>query len=260
MTSASWGVWHDKILLGELLDFPVAFCNKGGKKIIEVVNKLMNYMPSPVSYQKMEEMPCNKSKARIDSKIDKELKEIEGDLDNAVFEYYGMTDDQKDLVLDFCNTTLPFFYEPYDSIGTLELNGADLDWLQSNYINVFAKRWNAYLDEDSRIDATIHSDTYNTMIAIEFYPVDKTDRASELFKKYYSWNEALSMLVNSTQSLSEASQITVDGVYHIVSSTAIVVIKRNERRLWTRSLAREDVDITLIKYMTEIDTKGGGES
>jgi hypothetical protein len=53
------------------------------------------------------------------------------------------------------------------------------------------------------------------------------------------------------------SQIVLDGILHVVSDEAIIIIKRNERRFWTRSLAREDAEATLCKRM--VDFKPGDE-
>jgi len=43
--------------------------------------------------------------------------------------------------------------------------------------------------------------------------------------------------------------IYIDGLVRIVTNKEIIIIKRNERRLWTRSLAREDADATLTQAM-----------
>jgi uncharacterized protein involved in tellurium resistance len=45
------------------------------------------------------------------------------------------------------------------------------------------------------------------------------------------------------------SQIVMEGLVHVVSKDGIIIIKRNEKRFWTRSLAREDADATLCKAM-----------
>ena len=47
------------------------------------------------------------------------------------------------------------------------------------------------------------------------------------------------------------SEILLDGLVHVVSNNGIIIIKRNEKRFWTRSLAREDADTTLCKRMVE---------
>jgi len=54
------------------------------------------------------------------------------------------------------------------------------------------------------------------------------------------------------------SQIILDGVVHAISNDAIIIIKRNEKRFWTRSLAREDATSTLCKRMLETMSRDGG--
>ena len=251
MTTTNWGVWYYKILVDELMDLPIDFRNDGSEgKIIKAVDKLRNYQPTIKNLLNMD--------GEFEDKIDETRRIMQDDLDNAVFEYYGMTEEQKDLVRDFCNVTLPFFYKPYDSVSCLPLTEGDLLWLQDNYIMVFIGRWKAYLDDDSKMEAVIHSDNSNSIIAIEFYPVDKTDTSNIHFKRIDSWRSVLDRFSDTSHFCPNASQIIIDGVFHIVSNTAIVILKRNEKRFWTKSLAREDADITLLKYMTTPDTENGG--
>ncbi|MDZ7616036.1 MAG: hypothetical protein U1E05_03470, partial [Patescibacteria group bacterium] len=44
-------------------------------------------------------------------------------------------------------------------------------------------------------------------------------------------------------------RVFIDGVVRVVSETEIIVIKRNERRLWTASMAREDAEATIKQAM-----------
>jgi hypothetical protein len=53
------------------------------------------------------------------------------------------------------------------------------------------------------------------------------------------------------------SQILLDGVVHAVSENGVIIIKRNEKRFWTRSLAREDADVTLCKRMVNTSPAKG---
>jgi hypothetical protein len=53
------------------------------------------------------------------------------------------------------------------------------------------------------------------------------------------------------------SKIILDGFVHVVSDSGIILIKRNEKRFWTRSLAREDADATICKRMVDTMPKKG---
>jgi hypothetical protein len=55
----------------------------------------------------------------------------EAELDEAVFELYGLNEEQKDLIRDLCEVTLPFFYKPFDSIGAMQaVEKNDLSWIE----------------------------------------------------------------------------------------------------------------------------------
>ena len=51
--------------------------------------------------------------------IEAQRKKWEAELDDAVFELYGLNDEQMDLIRDLCDVTLPFYYNPLDSIGAM---------------------------------------------------------------------------------------------------------------------------------------------
>ena len=44
-----------------------------------------------------------------------------------------------------------------------------------------------------------------------------------------------------------AKHIYIDGMTRIVGENDIAIIKRNERRLWTRTAAREDAEATQLQ-------------
>ncbi len=44
-------------------------------------------------------------------------------------------------------------------------------------------------------------------------------------------------------------RVYVDGVVRAVSNNDIYILKRDEQRLWTRSMAREDAEATLLQAM-----------
>jgi hypothetical protein len=64
-----------------------------------------------------------------------------------------------------------------------------------------------------------------------------------------SWGYILEQLGNTLPQPMGTSQILLDGLVHVVSKNGIIIIKRNGKRFWTRSLAREDADATICKAM-----------
>jgi hypothetical protein len=151
MTSSNWGLWYHQIHLDdELLQFPVILDQKNPAttQIISIVDKLRNYHPQKQEVVYPDGVPEREIKAK--------RRKWEIELDEAVFELYGLNEEQKDLIRDCCEVTLPFFYQPFDSIGAMPaVAGNDRFWIET-YTKILARRWNAYLGNDEEMRAEVH--------------------------------------------------------------------------------------------------------
>lgn len=249
-TTANWGLWNHKILLDELLKLPIPqeIDSKKAEPVISIVNKLRDYTPQ----EKDLLYPDGVSKEEIEA----QRREWEAELDEAVYDLYGFTEEQRDLIRDCCEVTLPFFYQPYKSVGNMPaIEEGDTSWIQS-YAEIFARRWQPYLDEDEVMRADVHLGASDNMLAFEFYPGDIGDEW-DLTPKNKKWDYILDEIGKALPKPMGTSQIILDGVVHAISDDSIIIIKRNEKRFWTRSLAREDASATLCKRMIETMPKDG---
>lgn len=250
LTGGSWTDYHDKILLNELLRLPIVFneSHPATKEMIAIVNKLRNYHPQIQDVLH----PHGTTKHEILAN----RRDLEIQLDEAVYDLYGLDEAQRDLIRDCCEVTLPFFYRPFDSIGAMPaVDNKDLSWIEK-YIHIFCRRWNAYLDANGEMRAEIHIGANGNMVAVDFYAADKNDPWN-LAPQKESWGKLLDKIGHSLPQPMGTSQILLDGLVHVVSDDGITIIKRNEKRFWTRSLAREDADSTLCKRMTDTMPKEG---
>ena len=243
MKSSNWGLWHHEIHLDdELLQLPIVLEKESltARQVISIVNKLCNYHPQIQNIFNLDGIP----KEKINSVRHK----LEEALDEAIFELYGLNEEQKDLIRDCCEVTLPFFYKPLDSIAAMPaIENDDLSWIE-RYVHIFCRRWNAYLGNDEEMRAEVHVGAHGNMVAVEFFPAEKEARW-DLKLKDASWGYILEQLGKSLPQPMGTSQILLDGVVHVVSKQGIIIVKRNEKRFWTRSLAREDADATICKAM-----------
>lgn len=242
LTTANWGVWNDKVLVNERLSFPVKLNtrNRASNKIISIVDALRGYHPATEDISSISKIPRRK--------IEIQRSKWEAELDEAVFDLYELTEEQRDLIRDCCEVTLPFFYQPFNSVGvTPVIDNNDTSWIQ-NYAQIFANRWKPYLNDDEIMRADVHIGASGNMLALEFYPSDNGDDW-DLVPKESFWSEVLEEIGKALPVKMGTSQIVLDGIVHVVSDNAIIVIKRNEKRFWTRSLAREDAETTLFKAM-----------
>jgi len=78
----------------------------------------------------------------------------------------------------------------------------------------------------------------------------KSDAVSQLGKDdTQAWREVLATLDRVSLGQVERSKIFVDSFFRYVSDTEILFIKRNERRFWSRTAAREDAESALTFLM-----------
>jgi len=245
MTASNWGLWHHEIHLDdELLQLPIVLSksNPTTAKTIEIVDKLRNYHP-----QKRDVFHQD---GTLEEEIEAQRRQWERELDEAVFDLYGLNDEQRDLIRDCCEVTLPFFYKPFDSVGVMPaMERGDLSWIEQ-YARIFGRRWNAYLDDGQEMRADAHLGAHGNMLAIEFYPADRDD-SWNLEPKEDSWAHLLEQVGEKLAHPMGTSRILLDGLTHVITDDGIIIIKRNEKRFWTRTLAREDADSTLCKRMTD---------
>lgn len=242
LTSSTWGIWHDEIDLdNELLTLPVpSMDDKGKKGVVEAVDKLRNYHPHKLDVFHPDGIS--------ESEILEQRRQWEKELDEVIFDLYDLNEEQRDLIRDCCEITLPFFYKPFDSVGvTPAVTGNDLSWIE-NYAGIFSRRWNAYLNEGEEMRAEVHTGAHGNMLAVEFYPADKDD-SWDLKPRDDSWGYILEQIGNKLPQPMGSSLILLDGLVHVISDNGIIIIKRNEKRFWTRTMAREDADATICKRM-----------
>jgi hypothetical protein len=242
LTTYFWGLWRDKILVNERLRLPVIFdqSNPATQKIISIVDRLRGVHPQERDILHPDGIP--------EKEIQAQRTRWEAELDDAVFQLYSLNEEQIDLVSDLRDVTLPFYYTPIGSTGAMPaVEKNDLSWIEK-YVNIFCRRWNAYLGEDEEMRAKVHVDTHGNMAAVEFFPSDK-DAPWELEAKNDAWGFILEQIEKELPQPMGVSQIVLDGLVHVVSDTGIIIVKRNEKRFWTRSQAREDAGAAICKRM-----------
>lgn len=264
LTSYDFGVWHDEIRLkGELLDLPIFFSSDSSlrDKVIKLVDELRNYDPPTQTLINPDGVPEHEIQAK--------RRELETQLDEAVFELYGLGEAEIDLIRDMCDTNLDFYYlkekseaakpvfpnMPKKSCGTKnDLAVAEM----GDYLRLFMQSWLPYLNEGTEFHWRVHQfPQSDSMLAAVFsiqnigdIPIPDTRNESAAWKSILRrLDDALLQPVSS--------RIYIDGLIRSVSNEEIIIIKRNEKRLWTKSMAREDAEATLVQAMNR-DRMGKG--
>jgi len=258
LTTYDFGVWHDEIRQKEeLLMLPILFPREEPlkKRIVATVDSLRNYDPPVKSLHE----PGGISEDKIKEKRSR----LQYELDQEVFELYELSDAEIDLIRDMCEVTLPYYYSPDKSsagkpvlarrlsepCGTIKVlpKNADL----SEYLKVFIHSWEAYLDKETEFEWKVYQpEQTDSMIAVVFSVQEKNKKNGEHRTDDIScWNDVLTELENSLTQTFHSSRIYLEGMARAVTDDFVMIIKRNEARLWTRSMAREDAEATLVQAM-----------
>jgi hypothetical protein len=265
MTASSWGTWSHKIYLHELMNLPIKLTNNIDLRaeILQIVDELRNWNPIKRDLIHLEGL--------TDQAIKERQRSLEQRLDEAIFKLYDLTEAERDLVLDMCDAGLEFFYRESKS-DAIKKNAdypigqgiiADLPADRNKerglegYLYAFLQIWNRQLESiDGEFRWRIIRPPQIPMLAIIFstQPDGEPLSSFSTTDDEQAWHKLLKRL-DTTLDHPVSSRIYIEGMVRAVTDTDIFIIKRNERRLWTRSLAREDAEATLLQAMIIQETR-----
>ena len=117
------------------------------------------------------------------------------------------------------------------------------------YIYAFLKMWNRELAPDGEFCWHIIRPTHIPMLVVVFSAQDKGD--TPLSTEYNDDEEWVNVLKQCSEAMRQpvSKHIYTDMMIRVVTDTDIFIIKRDECRLWTRSMAYEDAEATLLQAM-----------
>ncbi len=228
-TGSSWGVWHHALHLdNEILSLPVCLPKDINlrRRLLRIVRKLQQCDP--------------------DSVPEKRIRKLESDLDDAVFELYGLGEAEIDLIRDMCEVQIDFFYNGESSAASQPIGSGEA----RDYCQALIRTWSKYLDQGTEFRSQLHrSPSGQSMLAIVFSIHDKGDDQEPAPTDNDAWADVLRRLDDALL-YPVSSRIYLEGMVRVATRDAIIVVKRNEKRFWTRSMAREDAEATLAQAMS----------
>ncbi len=261
MTSSSWGSWYHEIHEEELLDLPIRFPKKQAlrKEIVELVDRLRAFPPQRKGF--------GFDQGSYVDEMSPAIAELENRLDNAVFELFELSEAERDLITDLCDTGIDYFYSASRSLAGRALLSGRSDIIQGTYANleekgnalkgfkeylrVFLEIWNRELEPDGEFSWRIVAPSDDSaMVCVVFSTQRKGSSPKQVATSpQHEWKELLLSLGKNMMVPFGSQSIYIDGVVRAVSDEQIIIVKRNENRLWTKSMAREDAEATLVQAM-----------
>jgi hypothetical protein len=223
LTCSMWGFWHFKIHTEEHLNLPIHFFDDQNlqNRIIAAVNQIITKGDAPALFD-----PNNPG-----------WRKMQDELDEAIFDLYDLSETQRDLVRDLCQVTLEFFYDGTDSQAA---KPPTVDWIE-NYRDAFLEVWHERLaSQGKELEAQIYAPHRGFLVGMSFelkemgvavknHPI--TDDS-----EWQRWFKRLSKSLRKEY----GAGIYIDSIVKELSNSSMFIIKRAERRLWTKSQARQD--------------------
>ncbi len=242
MVSGSWGTWQDEVRSADLLNLPLRLTSASDpatRRIERAVDELQHIVPVKGSARE---------RRRI---LPPQMEQI----DHGVAELFDLTDAEQDLVADFwagqgrsAEAPMPDWSRSY---GT----ESDLDAQEQEgivpYLDVFLRAWNSRLGDNGEFSWTLWRDRRYGVVAAAFETLEVGGATASAIdgEEPEEWQAALRR-IGLNWEISEAQSILRYGMVRAVADTAIVVVKRDERHLWTATAARRDVDATIAQVMS----------
>lgn len=258
LTSNLWGSWHDSVIKAEIFQIPVRLPDDRETKIkiCRLVDTLRNWDP-PISTMYSKGFP-QKEANRL-------LKGIEDELDETIFDLYKLTASERDQIRDMCGIGLDFYYNGYKSYAVDPiLNGHHNQTKQEmlfkeeetfsenqllDYTRTFIQDWKDDLKKDEDFAWKSYYSKNKSLIAVIFTFISKYNSAIIGNEKLEDWEQVLTKLDSELLSNYNSDRVFIDGMVRGITKNEIIIIKRNEKRLWTHSAAYEDAEATRVMIM-----------
>lgn len=256
MTAGKWGLWHDEIGAQDILSMPIRL----PKQVNPIVQTIINAVDKIRAWDPYSSISIWPDKIVPDLSI-QPSQEILKQLDDAIFDLFELSESERDLIKDFVQYKFDLFSNDAKAKALAQLGGfpertqgsvqsiSSMDETQTEiegYIRTFLSMWNRELEPDGEFQWRIIRPSSAPMISVIFTLRQRGFNLSNTsFRDDQAWREVITRLEALKQPISR--RIYIDGMARIVTDTDIIIIKRNERRLWTRGIAREDAEATLLQ-------------
>lgn len=226
LTASTWGFWHHEIHLSEHLKLPICFPKEDSlrERIVSLVDQL----------SLADEIPQVVLRQIYDPQ---EKRRLERQLDEAIFDLYDLSDEQKDLVWDFCEKTIEFFYNGIDSDALKPPNKEEL----KEYICAFQEVWDERLcSRKAKLVSKVYAPDHCGLFGIFFDLVNRDSDEGNVFFDESSQSRQLFKKLEAFLPLEKSKDIFISRVFRLINQSNIFVVKRAEKILWTKSQARHD--------------------
>lgn len=245
MTSGSWGIWHDSVVPSDVLNIPV----RVGPEYDAVMRLIADAVDELHSF--------DRSATGLFAGTYSNVEEILEVINDLVFRMFQLSSMERALVHDFHKYTLDLATRQENAESLRPIGGAGIrggrgsetlpdrrDEL-ADYLQMFLSIWDRELEPDGELSWRVVSPRESPLVAAVF---ETQTRGIPSLEPDEEWIPVLTQL-SAGLNKRLAKSVRIEGIARAVTDTSIVIVKRNEARLWTSSAAVEDAEATLLQAM-----------
>jgi hypothetical protein len=259
MTAGKWGLWHDEVGSQDILSIPIRLPNRSNA-VVQAISNAVDDIRAWNPHQTKSIWSESIFSRNIQTHPPMEILEH---LDNSVFDLFELSESEQDLIRDFARYKFDLFSNGADAEalrvieelpqtlqGTMQTlaNEQETQTELERYIDAFLDMWNRELEPDGEFVWRIIRPSNVPIICVIFTIQKQGARLPTIsLSGDKAWRDVLMRFETLSQPVSRS--VYIDSMARVVTDTDIFIVKRDERRLWTRSMAREDAEATLLQAM-----------
>ncbi|ENG5659991.1 N-6 DNA methylase [Flavobacterium psychrophilum] len=225
LSSASWGIERERVQSNEMLELPAII----EKLELKSVEKLSSKIDEIISIKKSNELNHNTT-------------HIEKQIDQIIYnDILKLTEDEQIVIQDTLNYSLDLFEKQEKSKAVLPVNDIDI------YSKRVTKELNDWLDDDDlKVSATHYSIDINCPLYLVKLSFGNQQKEIEISKEnIYSELKTLDKKLWSK----DAQSIYFRKKLNYFDGDDIYIIKPNQRRFWSQTVAMEDSKSLLVEIL-----------
>ena len=241
MNSGSWGAWRDQVRKTDLLNLPVRLTTHSDEATRKIRHAIGELNSSAMPYD---------ARSRRSFVTSPQIEAI----DEGIAGLFRLSDPERHLVADFwagqksdATSKIPQVTKIQGTIDDLDLPYHDGI---AQYLKVFLGAWNRRLGSSGTFSWRIWRSPESNVVAAVFETRSQSEVGESDVKgtELEGWKSALNRL-DVAWDMSRSRSILTHGAVRAVTDAAIVIVKRDEKRLWTPSAAWQDADATAAQLI-----------
>ncbi|MGA0559456.1 HsdM family class I SAM-dependent methyltransferase [Larkinella sp. VNQ87] len=234
LTSSNWGVERENIKSNEILDLPdlcFTLPIKSKEQIVAKVNEIINL-----------------KKGNTISPIDYQIAEIERQIELALWDGLNLSTTDRILIEDLLNYRLDAFQERQKSVAFKSVN---IEHSQA-YATHLCQTINNFLHPHDSIQARAQYFNLNrkTPLQLIILHLDEQKRNNTIEELPSDGFDEILRELEAYTYREEAESIYFRRFLRYYKDDTIYIVKPNERRFWSRSMALNDADEIILEILT----------